>query len=103
MHVTEEQLQTLIASDPSNPALHAELKSLMRMRILRALPSPTGRCPHGKRIVWDQRGAYSSGYPIHTTEDGRTLPGYCDQFKGIVNDPDTPERARLLALLRELR
>lgn len=73
------------------------------MRILRKLPNPTGRCPHGRRIMWDRRGAYSSGYPIHTTEDGRALPGYCDRYAGIVNDPPSPERARLLALLAELR
>lgn len=101
MHVSDDQLYALLARDPSNPELLEELRSRTRQSLLRRLPNPTGRCPHGYRIMWDQRGVYSSGYPIHMTEEGRTLPGYCDS-RDIVNDPPSPARKRLLGALGRL-
>lgn len=103
MRLTDEQLRMLVAANPSDQELLEELRSRTRRAIIAKLPARTGRCPHGKRIIWDEKGAYSSGYPLHLNDEGRCEPGYCDQFKGIVNDPPTPERKRLLALLKTLK
>lgn len=99
--LSDESLHAALAR-PCTPAERAsimrELRRRVRTKILNKMPARTGTCPHGKRILWDDRGAYSSGYPIHIAPDGIAESGYCDLHEGIVDDP-SEERQRLRALL----
>jgi hypothetical protein len=96
VHLTDEQLHTLIAADPTDAKLLDELRMRIRLRLLSNLPNPRGTCPHGKRVVIDQNGPYSTGYL-----DGCSRCGYA-AAEGTVWD-DQPEREWRLALADELR
>lgn len=111
MRLTDEQVRTLYASDPSNESVKRELVYRTRMALLRRLPSLTGRCRAGHRVRLDDKGAMASGYAYHVAHNGmaasvciHTDPrtgAYTGEY-AIKWDEDSPERTRLLALLDEI-
>lgn len=103
--LTSETLrQIVLQGNESDHALAlSELRSRCVSQLLRRMPNPLGSCPHGKRVEADNRGAYSSGYPIHLDADGKYESGWCQQYDGIVWDAPTPRTLQLRAMLDSIR
>jgi hypothetical protein len=100
MRLTDEEVG-ILAAHTAGETQQRWLKKLRERaisKLIRSLPNPTGTCPHGNKIEWDQKGSYSSGYPI-----GCERCINSDSFRQIVNDPPSPERQRILDEIKRLR
>lgn len=95
MHLTDAQLHTLVAANPSDPKLLKELRSRVRWNAIKSMPNPRGTCGHGRAVYADQRGAMSSGYICHAGDHTICNGGH---GQNVVWDPD-PKTVRLKALI----
>lgn len=98
--LTDEQLRILLAHDPSNKALLKQLAWRTSQAAWRKLPSPEGTCGCGRRVRLDDKGAMSTGYWYHVEPPYTTcLSGH----KSVRQDPNTPDRERILGIIRFCR
>jgi hypothetical protein len=97
--LTDEHLHALVANNPNDEDLLQELRQRVRWAAIRAIPARRGYCSAGKRVVLDEKGAYSSGYPMHYEEEFTT----CMHTGRIVFDEPNARTLRLQALIEELR
>lgn len=117
IHLTDEQLVTLLAAYPKDEKLLKEMKFRTRLKIVHELPSPTGTCSAGIPVILDDKGAYSSGYWVHVYPEGMPNAGrarggcnhvdpktgaYTGEYE-VKLDPRTPKAVRLHRLLDSLR
>jgi hypothetical protein len=99
-YLTDKQLCTLLAADPSNEQIRRDLTRRTIRAALKRLPSPEGFCSAGYRVRLDDKGAYSSGHCYHYELPDRST---CFHGQEVEWDVDTPERAKIKNLIRELQ
>jgi hypothetical protein len=97
--LTDEHLHALVADNPHDEDLLKELRQRVRWAAIQAIPARWGYCSAGKRVLMDEKGAYSSGYPMHSEENFAA----CLHPGKIVFDEPNEHTLRLQALIEELR
>lgn len=108
MHLNAADLAKLLpgAKGKKREAILKELRNEARWTILRQLPARTGTCGAGYRVIMDEKGAYSSGYLLHTGVEpggGPARWSTCGHTGPITWDEPGERTRRLRALLEALR
>jgi hypothetical protein len=91
--VSDDLLHNWVARHPNDPQALAEMRLRVERALVRAMPSPEATCAHGRIVRLDDKGAYSSAYWYHISDNSTCFE------RDPIPEPPSPRKARMQAML----